>query len=190
MRGRILHKSDLAGGGDMATLLTRCAGTWLERPASAAEQERIAEASRQIRERRPLALYLHRDEQALDAFCIEIFRGENFAPLHFGPLLIDKMIRQVGEPPVVGDDETAVFSDYLRRAVLSVAVPNTRRFLATQLRRMLPAYAEQGQWHEAIAIDYSAFRTSLGEEVTPYLAQMALAGLADYYDEQGEDERA
>ncbi|MBX0330343.1 hypothetical protein K2Z83_22020 [Oscillochloris sp. ZM17-4] len=183
MRGRILRKSDLAGGGEMAVLLTRCAGTWLEQPADAAEQERIATAARQLRERRALALELHRDAQAIDAFCIELFRDEAFAPLHFGPLLISKMIAQVGEPPVVEDDQTDIFSDYLRRAVVSVAVPNTRRFLATQLRRLMPAYTEQGRWREAIAIDYSAFRTSLGNEVTPYLAQMALAGLADYYDD-------
>jgi hypothetical protein len=183
MRGRILRKSDLAGGGEMAPLLTRCAGTWLEQPADAAEQGRIATAARQLREQRPLALELHRDEQALDAFCIELFRGEAFAPLHFGPLLIDKMIAQVGEPPVVAAGEEQIFSGYLRRAVLSVAVPNTRRFLAAQLRRMLPAYAEQGRWRESIAIDYSAFRTSLGNEVTPYLAHMALAGLADHYDQ-------
>ncbi|NNJ12588.1 hypothetical protein EKD04_019875 [Chloroflexales bacterium ZM16-3] len=190
MRGRILRKSDLAGGGEMAVLLTRCAGTWLEHPADAAEQERLTAAARQLREQRPLALELHRDEKALDALCIEIFRGEAFAPLHFGPLLIDKMIAHVGEPPVVDEGEADIFSEYLRRAVLSVAVPNTRRFLATQLRRMLPAYAEQGRWREAIAIDYSAFRTSLGNEVTPYLAQMALAGLADYYDEAEFDEQA
>ncbi len=183
MRGRILRKSDLAGGGDMAALLTRCAGTWLEQPPDIAEQTRMAEAAKRLLAQRSLALELHRDAKALDALCIELFRDEQFAPLHFGPLLISKMIAQVGEPPVVGDDETERFSDYLREAVLSVAVPNTRRFLATQLRRMLPIYTERGRWREAIAIDYSAFRTSLGSEVTPYLAQMALAGLADYYDE-------
>jgi hypothetical protein len=49
---------------------------------------------------------------------------------------------------------------------------------------MLPQFTEAERWREAVAIDYSAFRTSLGNEVTPYLAQMALAGLADYYDER------
>ncbi|MEI7772814.1 MAG: hypothetical protein WCI67_22685 [Chloroflexales bacterium] len=176
--------SDLSGGEDIATLLTRCAGTWLAQPPDEAEQVRIAAASRQLLAQRPLALELHRDEAALNALCIEVFRGAEFAPLHLGPLLISKLIAQVGEPPVVDDDQSAIFSDYLRRAVLSVAVPNTRRFLAGQLRRLLPAYVEQGRWREAIVIDYSAFRTSLGSEVTPYLAQMALAGLADYYDER------
>jgi hypothetical protein len=189
MRGRLLQKTDLAGGGEMATLLTRCAGTWLAQPADQAEQARIAAAGRQLRDKRAIALELHRDEEALNAFCIELFREDTFAPLHLGPLLISKMIAQVGEPPVVGEDETPVFSDYLHRAVLSVAVPNTRRFLASQLRRVLPTYTETGRWREAVAIDYSAFRTSLGNEVTPFLAQMALAGLADYYDELEEGEQ-
>jgi hypothetical protein len=172
----------------MATLLTRCTGTWLAQPPDDAEQGRIATSARQLLTKRPLALELYRDEAALNAFCIEVFRSAEFAPLHFGPLLISKMIAQIGEPPVVEDDQSEIFSDYLRRAVLSVAVPNTRRFLAGQLRRLMPAYTEQGRWREAITIDYSAFRTSLGNEVTPYLAQMALAGLADYYDEQDVDE--
>src|SRR5690606_25247870 len=101
--------------------------------------------------------------------------------------LVEKMIAKVGEPPVVDEGEEAIFSDYLRRAVLSVAVPNTRRLLAAQLRRYLPGYVEREQWKEAVAIDYSAFRTSLGEEVTPFLAQMALAGLADYYETHEEE---
>jgi hypothetical protein len=172
----------------MATLLTRCAGTWLALPPDQAEQARITAAGQLLRDKRAMALELHRDEEALNAFCIELFRHEDFAPLHLGPLLISKMIAQVGEPPVVDDEQTQVFSDYLHRAVLSVAVPNTRRFLASQLRRLLPAYAEASRWREAIAIDYSAFRTSLGNEVTPFLAQMALAGLADYYDEVEGDE--
>ncbi|NTW96982.1 MAG: hypothetical protein HGB28_00315 [Oscillochloris sp.] len=183
MRGRSVRKIDLAGGGEQAALLTRCAGTWLEQPPDVAEQERIGAAVRQVGVQRPLALELHRDAQALNALCIEIFRVEAFAPLHLSPQLVAQILAQVGEPPVVEEDESAIFSDYLRRAVLSVATPNTRRFLAAQLRRTLPAYAEGGRWREAIAIDHSAFRTALGNEVTPYLAQMTLAGLADYYDE-------
>ena len=69
-----------------------------------------------------------------------------------------------------------------------MAQPNTRRLLAAQLRRYLPRYVEAGQWREAVAIDYSAFRTALGNEVTPFLAQITLAGLADYYDTHDEDE--
>jgi hypothetical protein len=183
MRGRSLRRTDLAGGGGRAAQLTRCAGTWLEELPDDTEQARIHAAGQQLRQQRAIALELYADNAALNAFCIELFREAAFAPLHFGPLLVEKIIAQVGEPPVVGDDEQDRFSDYLRRAVLAVGHPDMRRFLAAQLRRLLPAYVDQGRWREAIAIDYSAFRTSLGNEVTPYLAQMALAGLADHYDE-------
>ncbi|HMQ34514.1 MAG TPA: hypothetical protein PKD53_27505, partial [Chloroflexaceae bacterium] len=111
-----------------------------------------------------------------------------FQPLHFADELVELMIARRGEPPVVGEGEGEIFSNYLRDAVLAVALPNTRRFLAAQLRRTLPAYVEAGQWREAVAVDYSAFRTSLGNEVTPFLAQMALAGLAAYYEAHEEDE--
>jgi hypothetical protein len=182
MRGRLVRKMDLAGGGVPATRITRCKGTWLEAEPSAAEQRRMAEAQSQLREQRALAQEFHTDADAANAYCIELFRAEAFAPLHFADELVEKIIAQVGEPPVVDEGDETVFSDYLRQAVLAVALPNTRRLLAAQLRRLLPTYVEQGQWKEAVAIDYSAFRTSLGNEVTPFLAQMALAGLADYYD--------
>jgi hypothetical protein len=196
MRGRLVRKMDLAGGGVPATRVTRCRGTWLEAEPSAAEQRRIAEAQSRLREQRAVAQAFHEEAEAANAFCIELFRDERFVPLHFADELVEKIIAKVGEPPVVDAGDEALFSEYLRRAVLVVALPNTRRLLAAQLRRYLPAYVEQGQWKEAAAIDYSAFRTSLGEEVTPFLAQMALAGLADYYEthdeepEEGEPEGA
>ncbi|NTV64417.1 MAG: hypothetical protein HGA65_12890 [Oscillochloris sp.] len=190
MRGRIVRTSDLAGGGDLAVQLTRCARTWFEQPPDADEQARIAAASRQLRAQRQLALALHQDEPRLSALCIEIFRQGVFNPLHFSAKLVANIIAQVGEPPIVAASESAIFSDYLRRAVLSVASPNVRRHLAAQLRRTLPTYVEAGRWPEAVAIDHSAFRTALGNEVTPFLAQMALAGLADYYEEVESQEGA
>lgn len=186
MRGRSVRKTDLAGGG-RAARLTRCAGTWLDQEPDSAEIARIDAAGRTIREQRRLSIEFHRDPAAANAFCVELFRTADFAPLHFSDELVARMIASVGEPPVVGEGEESQFSDYLRDAVLSVAHPDTRRFLSIQLRRLLPKYAEAGQWREAIAIDYSAFRTSLGNEVTPFLAQMALAGLADYYDSREEE---
>lgn len=182
MRGRSVRKTELAGGGASATRLTRCAGSWLEQAPDEAEQGRIAEAARQLREQRRLALEFYQNQQAADAYCIELLRGPEFAPLHFADALVERMIGQEGEPPVVGADEQDQFSDYLRRAVLAVATPDTRRQLAAQLRRLLPQLTAAGRWRDAVALDYSAFRTSLGNEVTPFLAQMALAGLADYYD--------
>jgi hypothetical protein len=187
MRGRSVRKAGRSGGGSEATRLTRSAGSWLEQEPDTAEQRRIAEAQLQLRDQRSAAAALHADSEAANAFCIELFRDARYAPLHFSDELVERMIAQVGEPPVVAEGEEAEFSDYLRRAVLAVALPNTRRLLAAQLRRFLPQYVEAGQWSEAAAIDYSAFRTSLGAEVTPFLAQMALAGLADYYDAHEDD---
>lgn len=164
--------------------LTRCRGTWLEHAPDAAEQERVALAARKLREQRRIAIEFHNNPEAANAYCIELFRSPEFDPLHFDVLLIERMLERAGEPPIVDDEQQEAFSMYLREAVLSVAHPDVRRSLASQLRRMLPQYTEAGRWREAVAIDYSAFRTSLGNEVTPFLAQMALAGLADYYDER------
>lgn len=186
MRGRSVRKTSRAGGGEGAARLTRCVGTWLEQPPDAAEEQRIEEAVRLVNSQRVAANDFHRDSEAANAFCIELFRSEEFAPLHFADELVERMIATSGEPPVVEGEDQQVFSDYLRGAVLKVALPDVRRTLAAQLRRYLPRYVEAGQWREAVAINYSAFRTSLGNEVTPYLAQMALAGLADYYDSHEE----
>ncbi len=146
----------------------------------------MARAAQQLREQRRIAIEFHTNPEAANAYCIEMFRSAEFNPLHFDTLLIERMLTRVGEPPIVEGDNQEAFSEYLREAVLSVAHADVRRSLASQLRRMLPEYTAAGRWREAVAIDYSAFRTSLGNEVTPYLAQMALAGLADYYDEREE----
>ncbi|WP_333691933.1 hypothetical protein, partial [Chloroflexus sp.] len=183
MRGRAVRPVDRAGGGEEAIRLTRCAGTWLADPPDEAEQGRIAAAVRALTGQRALAIELHRDQAALDAYCIELFRDPMFDPLHIGPEVIRRIIARLGEPPLADGEDTAAFSAYLQQAVLSFALPNPRRLLAAQLRRYLPHFTEAGDWKAAIAIDYSAFRTSLGNEVTPFLAQMTLAGLADYYDE-------
>lgn len=188
MRGRSVRAADRSGGGEGAARVTRCAGTWLEREPDEAEQRRIAEASRQLKGQREVAAAFHRDPDAANSFCIELFRGEDFQPLHLSDELVEAMIARRGEPPIVSEGEGEVFSSYLREAVLAVAQPNTRRFLAAQLRRTLPRYTEAGRWREAVAIDYSAFRTALGNEVTPFLAQMALAGLAAYYETHDEGE--
>jgi hypothetical protein len=190
MRGRSVRTAERGGGGEGAARITRCAGTWLEQQPDEAEQRRIAEASRLLKEQRAVAVEFHRDPEGANIFCLDLFRTEAFQPLHFADELIEQMIKLKGEPPIVSEGEGEVFSNYLRDAVLAVALPNTRRFLAAQLRRMLPAYVEAGEWQAAVAIDYSAFRTSLGTEVTPFLAQMALAGLAAYYETHEEDEGA
>jgi hypothetical protein len=188
MRGRAVRKTGLAGGEAGAARITRCAGTWLEQEPDTAEQSRIARAQALLREQRAVATEFHRDADAANAFCVALFRDEIYRPLHISDELVAQLIGRLGAPPVVDEGEETVFSDYLRQAATLVAQPNTRRLLAAQLRRYLPRYVEAGQWREAVAIDYSAFRTALGNEVTPFLAQITLAGLADYYDTHDEDE--
>ncbi len=189
MRRPIIYKSHLAGGGELALRLTRCANTWFATPPDAEEQARIAAATQQLRDQRALAHELHQDEAAFHAYSIELFREATFAPLHISAALVGKIIAKYGEPPVVETvEDEAHFSEYLRLAVLSFATPNNRRFLAAQLRRSLPIYTGVERWREAVIIDANTFRTALGHEVTPFLAQMTLAGLADYYDEQEERE--
>ncbi|NJM05424.1 hypothetical protein HC891_03220 [Candidatus Gracilibacteria bacterium] len=167
--------------------LTRCAGTWLELPPDETEQKRILDAAREVKSQRVIALEFYRDPIATNTFSIELFRQPEFAPLHFSDELVAKILEKVGEPPVVAEEDSLEFSAYLRDAVLAVALPNPRRALAGQLRRLLPQFVAAKQWREAVAIDYNAFRTALGHEVSPFLAQMALAGLAHWYEEHDEE---
>lgn len=180
-------KRERRQGAEFVASLTACEGTWLERPPDAGEQRRIEAALKALREQRKLSIAFHQDPTAANVFSIELFRGEEFAPLQLEDWLVDNMIDSRGEPPVPATGEEQIFSDYLREAVLSIASPQVRRALAGQLNRFLPGYVEAGKWKEAIAIDYNAFRTSLGNEVSPFLAQMALAGLARYYEAEAED---
>jgi hypothetical protein len=166
-----------------AASLTICADTWLAHAPDEAEQQRIDAACRQMREQRRLAVAFYQDPQAARIFSLELFRTEPFAPLHLSERLIEQILRQVGEPPVVEAEDDPAFSKYMRRAVLVIASSRVRRDLAAQLRRFLPQYVQAARWKEAIAIDNNAFRTSLGNEVSPFLVQMTLGGLVRWYDQ-------
>ncbi len=168
---------------EYAASLTRCEGAWLERAPDSAELRRIDAAAKALREQRRIALEFHRDPHAAKVFSIELFRTDDFAPMHLEDWLIERIIERFGDPPVVEEEgEEAAFSQYLRQGVLAIATSRLRSALAAQLRRYLPRYAEAKRWKEAIAIDSNAFRTALGNEVSPFLVQMTLAGLADWYD--------
>lgn len=169
--------------------LTTCEGSWLERRPDAEEERRLREANRLLQGQREVAREFHRDNEAANLFSLELFRDEEFTPLHFDDWVIEKMIEAVGEPPLVGEEGSeADFSDYLRRAVLSVATPQLRKAMGAQLRRFLPRYVEEGRWKEAVAIDYNAHWTIFGNITTPFLVQMTLAGLARYYETAEEEE--
>lgn len=172
---------------DYTASLTTCTGTWLEHPPDAPEQQRIDAAFKLLREQRRIAIEFHRDPEAANLFSIELFRDKVFRPLHLEDWLIERILNNIGEPPLVEEGDEALFTNYLQRAVLSTATPHFRRSLAGQLRRFLPQYVEAGRWKEAVAIDYNAFRTSLGNEVSPFLVQMTLEGLARWYEMHEED---
>lgn len=163
--------------------LTACEGTWLAQPPDAAEQQRIDAACKAVREQRRLAREFYDHIREARIFSLELFRREEFAPLHLSNRLIEQILDAVGEPPVVEDRDDPAFARYMRRAVLSIATARMRRDLAAQVRRFLPHYVETEQWKEAVAIDGNAFRTSLGNEVSPFLVQMTLGGLARWYEQ-------
>ncbi len=160
---------------------TTCAGTWLAQPADLAEREAIDRAAQALKEQRKLALEFYRDPLAAKQFGLELFSQPAFTPLHLSDALIEKLIANVGEPPIVESPDDPAFANYLRTGVLSIANSKVRRHLAHQLRRFLPQFVQAEQWTAAIAIDNNAFRTSLGNEASPFLVQMTLRGLARYY---------
>jgi hypothetical protein len=166
-----------------AAALTTCADTWLAHAPDAAERQRIDAACKQLREQRRLAVEFYNDPLAARIFSLELFREEHFAPLHLSERLIAQILRHVGEPPVVEDENDPAFSNYMRQAVLAIASSRVRREMAAQLRRFLPQYVQAERWQAAIAIDNNAFRTALGNEVSPFLVQMTLGGLVRWYDQ-------
>jgi hypothetical protein len=173
---------------EYAASLTTCEGTWLERRPDLAEQQRVAAAISRLHQERAAILEFKRDEQAVNLYSLELFRGSDFAPLHLDAWVIEQMIAAIGEPPIVESQDDPAFADYLRRAVLAVVGSRTRSALAGQLRRLLPQYVDAGSLKDAMAIDYNAFRTALGNEVSPFLVQMTLQGLARYYEALDDDE--
>jgi hypothetical protein len=171
-----------------AATLTACEGTWLALPPDAAEKQRIDAASQAVRDQRKLAVAFYQDPRQAKIFSLELFRGEAFAPLHLNDTLIEQILSAVGEPPIVQDSDDPAFATYMRHAVLCIATARVRSALAGQLRRFLPGYVASEEWHKAIAVDNNAFRTALGNEVSPFLVQMTLGGLARWYEQHEREE--
>jgi hypothetical protein len=181
-------KKDRRAEADFTAALTACEGTWLERPPTAEEVARISAAQRELGNHRKQAAELDADEQALHKFSLEIFRDPRFAPLHFDDWVIEQVLDQYGEPPVVEDDSDTAFSDYLRAAVQSIATSRVRRAISSQLRRFIPDYVEAGQIRDGLAIDYNAYVTVMSDANTPVLVQMLVGGLSRWYDEHEEEQ--
>lgn len=181
-------KRDRREKADFAVALTASEGTWLERPATAEEQQRLKAAEQILAQHRAEATALSADEAALQRFSLEVFRDERFAPLRFDDWVVEDVLDQFGEPPVVEDESDTSFSDYLRAAVLWFATSRVRRAISAQARRFIPAYVQAGQIRHALAIDYNAYVTVMSDAVTPLLAQMMVGGLSRWYDEHEEEE--
>lgn len=172
-----------------AASLTACEGTFLERPPSAEEQQRMNLAFQELKKHRAVADALARDPDSANRFSIELFRLPAFAPLQFDDWVVEHVIERLDEPPVVEDESDPAFSNWLRAAVLDIASSRVRRALAEQVRRLVPQFVEAGQIKEALAIDYNAYLTVMSDAVTPLLAQMMVGALARWYDEhEDEDE--
>jgi hypothetical protein len=180
-------KRDRREQADFAAALTACEGTWLERPPAVEEMTRISMAQKALQQHRAAATELGQDEQALHRFSLEVFRDPRFTPLHFDDWLIEQILHQHGEPPVVEDESDTSFSDYLRTAVDSIASSRVRRTMSAQVRRFLPQYVEAGQIKQALAIDYNAYMTVMSNAITPLLVQMTVGGLSRWYDEHEEE---
>ncbi len=168
--------------------VTACDGTWLERPPDQAEMGRIHAADMTLRLHRGEAQRISADRNALHAMSLQIYRDERWAPLHLDDWLIEEILNEIGEPPIVADNDDPSFSNYLLQALGVVADARLRRALAEQSRRFLPQYVEAGQIREALAIEHNAYMTVMSNAATPLLVQMLVGGLARWYDEHEEED--
>jgi hypothetical protein len=168
--------------------ISACAGTWLERAPDAAEQARIRAADLELRQHRLEAQALGADQEAFNRLSLQMYRDERWTPLHFDDWVIEEILEEVGEPPIVSDNDDPTFSNYLLQALGVVATARLRRALAEQSRRFLPQYVEAGQIREALAIEHNAYMTVMSNAATPLLVQMLVGGLARWYDEHEDEE--
>jgi hypothetical protein len=170
--------------------LTACEGTWLERAPDSAEVTRIQGALQLLRNHRLEAQALAGDRDAFNAFSLQIYREERWSALHFEDWLIEAILDEVGEPPIVMDNNDPAFSNYLLRALGVIASARVRRVLAEQSRRFVPQYVGEGRVREALAIEHNAYMTVMSDAATPLLVQMLVGGLARWYDEHEEEGEA
>ena len=173
---------------EYVTSLTACEGTWLDSLPDRDEQQRIADARRELAQHRAIAAELAKDQEATNAFTLGLLRDERFTPLHFEDWVIEQVIAAHGEPPVTENEDDPAFSDYLRAAVQTTATSRVRRGLASQAVRLVPGLVAEGRTRDALALEYNIYLTLMSEAVTPLLAQMMVGGLARWYDEHEEEE--
>jgi hypothetical protein len=172
---------------NFVTSLTTCEGTWLERPADEAELARLKAAQQRLARERRMAQEFSGDTTHAFTFSLELFRREEFAPLHFEDWAVEALLERHGEPPIVEQPSDPAFTDYLKRGVADFANARVRRAMAEQVRRFIPVFVERGEIKEALAIDYNAYYTVMSATVTPLLVQMMVSALARWYEEHEEE---
>ncbi|MEN9933949.1 MAG: hypothetical protein RLZZ387_528 [Chloroflexota bacterium] len=167
--------------------LTNSEGSWLERAPDAEEITRIQTADRMLRSFRVDAMQLGANQEEFNKFSLSVYRDPRWEPLYLDDWLIEGIIAEHGEPPVVEDEGDPAFSTYLLKALGSVASSRFRRAMAEQSRRFLPQYMQEGKIKEALAIEHNAYMTVMSDAATPLLVQTLVGGLARYYDEIEEE---
>jgi hypothetical protein len=182
------HKRERREQAGYVASLTNCAGTWLERPPSAEELTRIQMADRLLRHHRVEAMQLGANQEEFNKFSLAVYRDERFQPLYLDDWLIEGVIAEHGEPPVVEDESDPSFTTYLLRSLGSLASARFRRAMAEQSRRFLPQLVQEAKIREALAVEHNAYMTVMSDAATPLLVQTLVGGLARYYDELEGDE--
>lgn len=175
---------------DFVSSLTATHGTWLEQRPSAEELAKIRSAEQLLGQHRVEAQALGADRDTFNRMSLQVFRDERWAPLYFDDWLIEGILAEHGEPPIVLNNEDPAFSNYLLLALGTIASGRVRRALAEQSRRLLPEYVAGGQIREALIISHNAYMTVMSDAATPLLVQMLVGGLARWYDEHEEFEMA
>lgn len=170
--------------------LTHCAGTWLEHAPSAEEIARIQSADKMLRGFRTEAMELGANREEFNKFSLEVFRDARWQPLYLEDWLVEGIIAEHGEPPVVEDESDPAFSTYLLTALGTIASARFRRAMAEQSRRLLPQLVQETKFKEALAVEHNAYMTVMSDAATPLLVQTLVGGLARYYDELEDDETA
>ena len=154
-----------------AASLTASEGSWLEHMPSAEEQSQILSSSQMLRAFRLQAQELGSNPEEFNRLSLEMYRDPRWNVLHFEDWLIESILEEVGEPPIVSDNDDPAFSNYLLRALGVIATARVRRVLAEQSRRFLPQYVGEGKIREGLMIEHNAYMSVMSEAATPLLVE-------------------
>lgn len=168
--------------------LTNSEGTWLEHAPSPEEMVRVGQAAQMLRQYRLLAVEIASNQEEFNKLSLALYREERWQPLYLDDWLVEGIIAEVGEPPVVEAEDDPSFTTYLLKALGAVASARFRRALAEQSRRFLPQLVQETRFKEALAVEHNAYMTVMSDAATPLLVQTLVGGLARYYESIEDDE--